>query len=90
MFSDGFALIVYTVSAEEHRSKGIVGIERGGGGLGMEQQNNYFNTTPTWCTKLSDWFGDNCTYERGDKMLLNTKENIEEARTGKKRSIHGH
>ena len=44
MFSDGFALVVYAVSAEEHRSKGALGIERGAWCLGMKRKKNYFNT----------------------------------------------
>ena len=37
-------LVVYTVSAEEHMSEGIIGIERGAWCLGMKRQKNYFNT----------------------------------------------
>ena len=35
---DGFPLVVYAVSAEEHRSEGMVGIERGAWCLGMKRQ----------------------------------------------------
>ena len=45
MFSDGFSHVVYAVGAEEHRSEGMVGMERGAWCLGMKRQKNYFNTT---------------------------------------------
>ena len=38
MFSDGFSHLVYAVGAEEHRSEGIVGMERGTWCLGMKGQ----------------------------------------------------
>ena len=45
MFSDGFPLVVYAVSAEEDRSEGMVDMERGAWCLGTKGQKNYFNTT---------------------------------------------
>ena len=42
--SDGFALVVYAVGAEEHRSERMVSMERGAWCLGMKRQKNYFNT----------------------------------------------
>ena len=38
MFSGGFSLVVYAVSAKEHRSEGMVGMERGVWFLGMKRQ----------------------------------------------------
>ena len=44
MFSDGFALVVYAGSAEDHRLEGMVGMERGAWFLGIKRQNNFLNT----------------------------------------------
>ena len=45
MFSDRFSHVVYAVGAEEHRSEGMVGMERGAWCLGMKGQQNYVNAT---------------------------------------------